>query len=341
MSDDDHPPHPGQVILRALLEAGDGIVSGEALARKLSVSRVSIWQYMERLREEGIVFESLHAKGYRLAPHSSGLSPALITALCHSRVDIPAMHILDEVDSTNDEAARRLTAGEAAPFVVLARKQTKGRGRFGRVWHSGVEGNLYCSFGFRPSVEPARMQLFSLWMGVNICEFITEFCRIRPDADGAGRIGIKWPNDLLFGQRKAGGILTEARMDADQIRDLVLGLGLNLRPPSDGWPAEIEQRAVAISERAAAPVEVNRFVLALIDRVLKAYGEFVSGAYSNVFADLWNKHDLLRGRPVAVLSGESRTPGMMLGVDDEGCLLLRIASGKIERFRAGEVTLEK
>lgn len=342
---------PEQVILRALLQAAPDVVSGEALARELGVSRVSVWQHMEKLREQGVVFESLHSKGYRLAPHSQGLSPALIEALRNAECETSAtpaansaftsLHLLDEVDSTNDEAARRLTAGEAAPLVVMARRQTKGRGRFGRVWHSGVAGNLYCSFGFRPRVEPARMQPFSLWMGVNICEFVADFCRIAPGPAGAAKIGIKWPNDLLLDGRKAGGILTEARMDADQIRDLVLGLGLNLQPPPEGWPPEIAARAVSISEHANVPVEINRFALALVARVLEAYEQFVADAHRDTFADLWNKHDLLRGRPVAVLQGDTRTPGTAMGVDDEGCLLVRTPMGGIERFRAGEVTLEK
>lgn len=327
---------PEQVILRALLAAEPGVVSGEALARELGVSRVSVWQYMEKLREQGVVFESLHSKGYRLAAHSRGLSPSLIEALRSPVGHLPgnaAIHVLDEVDSTNDEAARRLTAGEPAPFVVMARRQTKGRGRFGRPWHSAVAGNLYCSFGFRPRVEPARMQPFSLWMGVNICELAADFCHTPP--------GIKWPNDLLFGERKAGGILTEARMDADQIRDLVLGLGLNLQPPPEGWPPEIAARTTSLADHATAPLEVNRFALALVSRVLSACEQFVAGTYRDTFADLWNKYDLLRGRHVAVLQGGRRLPGIAIGVDDEGCLLVRTTSGGIERFRAGEVTLEK
>ena len=88
--------------------------------------------------------------------------------------------VLDEVDSTNDEAARELAAGRPAPFAVLARRQTRGRGRFGRAWHSEENGNLYASFAFRPRVAPERMQTFTLWMGVNVCELIANFT--RPDA---------------------------------------------------------------------------------------------------------------------------------------------------------------
>ncbi|EIP99695.1 birA, biotin-(acetyl-CoA-carboxylase) ligase [Opitutaceae bacterium TAV1] len=334
---------PELVILSALLEAEPGVVSGAHLARELGMSRVAVWQHMEKLREQGFTFESLHSKGYRITGRPAGLNLALLEACRHTgktangAATACAIHLLDEVDSTNDEAARRLSAGKPAPFVVMAHRQTKGRGRFGRVWHSETSGNLYCSFAFRPQVDPARMQSFTLWMGVSICEFIAHFCRTSP----ATAPGIKWPNDILFDGRKAGGILTEARMDADQIRDLVLGLGLNLRPPAGGWPAELADRAVALSEQTGHPVEVNRFAAALVERVLHAWDLFISGRYKPAFQSLWQEHDLLRGQHVAVLQGKQRIAGTAAGVDEEGCLLLTLADGGTARFRAGEVTLEK
>ena len=78
-----------------------------------------------------------------------------------------SFEVMGEVDSTNDECARLLASGRQA-FAVFAQRQTKGRGRFGRVWHSESSGNLYSSFAFRPRIAPERMQTFTLWMGVTI-----------------------------------------------------------------------------------------------------------------------------------------------------------------------------
>jgi len=178
------------------------------------------------------------------------------------------------------------------------------------------------------------MTTFTLWMGVNVCELIANFCSVAP--------GIKWPNDILFDGRKAGGMLTEARIDADQIRDLVFGLGLNLNSPAGAWPAELVRRATSLSEQTAGPLDPNRFTAALIGRVLLAYTQFVDGDYRQTFADLWNRHDVLRGRPVTVLQAGRRFSGLAAGVDDAGCLLVRApGGGRPLRFQAGEVTLEK
>ncbi len=299
---------PEVVILRELLARRSDYVSGSALAAKLGMSRVGVWQHMRRLRAQGFRFDAVRRRGYRLARR------------------------LAEVDSTNDEAERQLAAGRRVPFAVLARRQTLGRGRFGRVWHSADNGNLYASFAFRPRLEPGRMPTFTLWMGANLCELVANFCSIPP--------GIVWPNDLYFGDRKFGGMLTEARVDADQIRDLVFGLGLNVNCPAGALPPEIANRATTLAARVGRPLDLNRLTAAIVGRVLSAYEQFVEGSHRDTFADLWNRYDLLRGRTVTLVQGGRRTTGVAGGVDDEGSLLIRGENGRLQRFRAGEVTLE-
>ncbi len=321
------------LILRELLAAEPGWVSGGAIASKLGVSRVSIWHQMEKLRAQGFGFEALPARGYRLSRRPRMLHAGLVEAQLKIRRKGFTFLVLDEVDSTNDECVRQLAAGRAAPFAVLAQKQTRGRGRFGRVWHSEANGNLYSSFAFRPLISPERMQTFTLWMGVTICELVSRFVPVKP--------GIKWPNDIVFDGRKAGGMLTEARVDADQIRDLVFGLGLNVNSPASDWPSDLARRAVSLSELAGEPVDLNHLTAALIGRVVLAYERFLEGEHVDQFAELWNKYDVLRGREIALAEGGRRRHGKVLGVDDVGSLLLRDDHGRTRGFRAGEVTVEK
>ncbi len=323
---------PELVILRELLARPSDFVSGSALAGKLGMSRVGVWQHMRRLRAQGFGFDAVRSRGYRLARQPPGLNLLLVQAHLRPRFRRADVLCLAEVDSTNDEAERQLAAGRRAPFVVLARRQTLGRGRFGRIWHSADNGNLYASFAFRPRLEPGRMQTFTLWMGANLCELVANFCRVEP--------GIIWPNDLYFGDRKFGGMLTEARVDADQIRDLVFGLGLNVNSPPGSLPPPIAARATALADRIGRRLDFNRLTAAIIGRVLSAYELFVEDAHRDTFADLWNRFDLLRGRPVTLAQGGRRITGVAGGIDDEGSLLIRGANGRPQRFRAGEVTLE-
>ncbi len=321
------------LILRELLARDPNWVSGSTLAAKLKVSRVAVWQHMEKMRAAGFEFEAQRSRGYRITGRPSTLYAPLIDTHLKSRPRNFSLLVLDEVDSTNDEAARQLAADRSAPFVLLARRQTRGRGRFGRSWHSDSTGNLYASFAFRPRLPPERMQTFTLWMGLNVCELLSNFAAVTP--------GIKWPNDILFDGRKAGGMLTEARVDADHIRDLIFGLGLNVNSPAGGWPGDLSRRAIALADVTGSKLDLNRLAAALIGRVLLAYQTFADGEHLKNFADLWHRYDLLRGKPVTLLEGGRRHSGVVTGVDDEGALLLRNVQGKVHRFRAGEVTLEK
>jgi BirA family biotin operon repressor/biotin-[acetyl-CoA-carboxylase] ligase len=321
------------VILRELLAREPGFLSGTELAKKLSMTRVSVWLHMEKLRAQGFTFEAARSRGYRIAQRPAGLHLGLITAHLRGRRASVPISLLDEVDSTNDEAARQLAAGRPAPFVILARQQTRGRGRLGRSWHSEANGNLYASFAFRPRVPPGRMAIFTLWMGVNICELIANFTQLTP--------GIKWPNDILFDGRKAGGMLTEARVDADQIRDLIFGLGLNVNANTEAWPADLARRAVSLAQQVNAALDINRFTAALIGRVLLAYEQFAEGEHLASFADLWQRYDVLRGNRIALLQGDRRIVGSAMGIDNEGLLLIRPTNGRLQRFNAGEVTIEK
>ena len=320
-------------ILRELLAADSGYISGTQLARQLGITRVAIWMQLQKLAKQGFAFEARRSRGYKLVKTPAHLHAALVRAYLSGRPRPPQLVCLDSVDSTNSEAERQLADGAAVPLVILARAQTEGRGRRGRVWHSPPAGNLYSTFVFRPRLEPARLQDFTLWMGLNVCELVSNFCKIEP--------GLKWPNDLLVKGRKAGGMLTEARIDADQIRDLVFGLGLNLNGRVADLPRDLQRTATSLADAVGAPVDLNRFAAALIGRVLSAYAQFIEGGYRDKFAELWARYDVLRGRPVSVIQGSRTVAGLATGIDDEGSLIVRLNSGRTERFRAGEVTLGK
>lgn len=324
--------HTDVIILRELLAAGDEPVPGPRLAKLLGISRVAIWARLQQLAQHGFTFEALPKRGYRIARMPDRLHAALICAHL-GRQRLPHLVCLDTVDSTNSEAERRLAAGEPVPLIILAREQTRGRGRRGRIWHSAANGNLYSTFVFRPEADPARLQDFTLWMGLNVCELVEQFCRLSP--------ALKWPNDLYLGERKAGGLLTEARVDSEQVRDLVLGIGLNVNGRVADLPPELRRTATSFADAAGASFDLNKFAAALVSRVTRAYRDYTTGGYRAAFEQLWTRYDLLRDQPVTVIQGSRTVRGTAAGIDADGSLLVRTAAGATERFRAGEVTLGK
>ncbi len=323
---------PDLVIVRELLRAGDEFVSGSDLAQALGVSRVAVWQHMEKLRDRGFAFEAIRSRGYRITGRPTQLDALMIRARLPKK-DRCQIITLDTVDSTNDEAMRQASKGAEMPLVVIAREQTKGRGRLGRDWLSEPNGNLYLSFVFQPQVAPEQLPTITPWVGVNLCSLIADYASIAP--------AVKWPNDLLVDGLKLGGILTEARLDADRIRDLVIGCGLNLSPPRQGWRGDLKGRAVALNELTPKPIDLNHFAAALVHRLLKACQEFQRGTFADRLAELWHRYDTLRGCEITLLHGRETVTGIGHGIDHAGCLLLETRPGTLERFRAGEVTLAK
>ncbi|MCX6919877.1 MAG: biotin--[acetyl-CoA-carboxylase] ligase [Verrucomicrobia bacterium] len=321
-------------ILLAFLKAGDAPVSGDKLAKELGMSRVAIWSRLERLRGVGFSFEASTRKGYRLTEVPRTLHGALLDAHLRLLKVRTEVELLPTVDSTNSEAERRLATGQEAPFGVLACAQSAGRGRLGRRWHSTLPGNLYLSLAFRPFIPPDRLKPFTLWMGLALCAHI--------EARLGLRLGLKWPNDLqLPDGRKVAGMLTEARLDADSVRELVFGLGLNFTGAPKDFPAEICTTAGSIEWALGKTLDVNREAAAVIAALLLAWKDFEEGSWSRTFRARWQAHDILTGKSVRVTLRGKPIAGIVDSIDADGSLILRTGGKRRTIVSSGEVTLRK
>ncbi|MEY3548400.1 MAG: hypothetical protein RLZZ552_767 [Verrucomicrobiota bacterium] len=321
-------------ILLAFLDAEGEPVSGDRLAKELGVSRVAIWSRLERLRAAGFVFAASTRKGYVLRAVPRQLDHALLDAHLRRLKVAPKVEFLAAVDSTNSEAERRLAVGQEAPFAVLARAQKAGRGRLGRKWHSAPSGNLYLSLAFRPFIPPERLKPFTLWMGLALCAHVEKALGLK--------LGLKWPNDLQSPDgRKVAGMLTEARLDADSVRELVFGVGLNLTGASKDFPAELRATAGSLEAALGAPLDLNREAAGVIAALFRAWEQFEEGAWSRSFRKLWSSYDVLAGKSVRVGLRGDPIAGIVDGIDEEGSLILRTGGGRRAVVSSGEVTLRK
>jgi len=324
-------PDTDVVILKALLQANSNFVSGNLLAGELGISRVGVWARLEKLREEGFGVEAIRHRGYRL----TGAPPSINENLVRAYLDLGGSKtdfiFRREVESTNTEAEKELADGRKTPFAVLAQRQTKGRGRMGRQWHSMDEGNLYASFAFSPQLPPAQMTMITLWMGVQLCRYINE--RLSLPAQ------IKWPNDIVSGGKKLCGILAEARIDSDRTRDLIFGIGINVNSDCTGWPAETAAVATSLASIGGRPLRINLVAAELVEVVCRAYERYVAGDFTPEIFELWNRYDALAGLVVRGSKGREEIVGTAKGIDEHGNLLLALEDGSIRRIQAGEVSI--
>lgn len=319
------------IILRALLEADGGFVSGSGLAERMGVSRVSVRARMQKLEESGFKLEAIRNKGYRLASEPQSLHADLLDAYLTLKKVYTPVHAFAQIDSTNNEAERLLSAGHEAPFVVFATHQSAGRGRMGRVWVSQSSENLYLSFAFRPQLPPARMTKFTLWMGASLCNMLDEQWHVPAQ--------VKWPNDLLCGGRKLAGMLTEARIDSDTMRDLIFGLGLNVNGDPAAASLELRDIATSMSVILGKNLSINAFAADVITCLLHAYDAFIDGSYENDFKQRWIDYDCLNGQRVKVSGYNGETLATVAGLNDDGSLAIQRDDGSRIAVRAGDVSL--
>lgn len=316
-------------LLGTLLATRGDFVPGSILTEALGISRVAVWGRLEKLREQGLQIEAQRQRGYRLVAEPEELNEVLLRAYA-VQIGVGAdLYFRATIDSTNSEAERLLAAGVEAPFVVVANEQTAGRGRMGRGWHSPQRGNMYASFAFRPKLSPREMPMITLWFGLAVAGCLRDRFGLP--------VQVKWPNDLLLEGRKVAGMLTEARIDADQARDLVFGLGLNIAADTNTWPEAVRQRATTLAAAAPKPLSVNETAMAVIQSVFGAYARFAAGD-RDISRD-WDKFDALAGQRIDTERGGKRLEGVARGIDSSGRLRVHLDDGSEILLHSGEVTL--
>jgi BirA family biotin operon repressor/biotin-[acetyl-CoA-carboxylase] ligase len=295
---------------RAVLAAlADGPVTGPALADDLGVSRAAVWKHVEALRDAGLDVDSVEG-GYVLAGVPEYGGPAVEFGL-----DAPfAVEYHDAVGSTNDRA-RELAAGGEADVVVLADRQTGGRGRRDREW-SSPPGGVWASLVLRPDLPPARVPLLTLAAAVAVTDAARE-----AGADAA----IKWPNDVVVpdaaserGGRKLAGVLTEMEGEASRVSWVVLGVGVNANVD----PGDLVGDATSL--RAEAGGDVSR--RAFVQRVLERFDDL--RADPGGVLDAWRERATTLGQRVRVDLGDETVEGEAVDVTEHGALVVATDDGE-------------
>jgi BirA family biotin operon repressor/biotin-[acetyl-CoA-carboxylase] ligase len=306
--------------------------SGEALANTLGVSRAAVWKHVRELGSGlGLEIAAVRGRGYRLVTPIELLDRERIVAALapETAAALAELVVVDTVDSTNARLAGQRPPRADLGIACVAEQQTAGRGRRGRSWVSPFGANVYLSLLWQFDLPAAALAGLSLAAGVAVAEALRGL--------GVGEAALKWPNDLLWRDRKLGGILVEMSGEAEGPTRAVVGVGVNHRMPA-GDGALIDQDWIDLA--GAAPRAVpsrNALVAALLDRLVAAMRQFGASGLAQ-FLPAWDALDGLRGREVVVRLGDRLIAGTELGVAPSGALRLLTAEGERE-FLAGEVSL--
>ena len=299
--------------------------SGQALGVALGVSRSAVWKQLQHLEAElGLSIHKVRGRGYQLAAPLTLLDPVEIRKQSPS-CDWPIL-VFDSIDSTNAEALRAIERGQAAPFLVLAERQTAGRGRRGRKWASPFAENIYYSLVLRIDGGMRQLEGLSLVVGLAVMQALREL--------GISGAGLKWPNDVLVGQKKIAGILLELVGDPADVCHVVLGVGINVNMQITD---EVDQQWTSMRLESGKVFDRNHLVGEL-GAMLQAYlcRHQVDG-FSPIQAE-WEQNHLWQGRAVSLIAGVNHIEGEVLGIDSQGALRLKV--GGVEKvFSGGELSL--
>ncbi len=310
-----------------ILRAQDLYISGEDISKTLNVSRTAVWKHINELRKDGYIIESSSKKGYKFIEAPDILDRREINIPQGQLIGGNIQHF-EEIDSTNKFAKKIANEGCAHGTVVVADRQTMGRGRIGREWQSDTSDGLWFTIVLRPDLEPENIQVITLAASVAVVEAIKETEGIV--------CGIKWPNDIILDGKKLGGILTELSAEPGHVNYIVVGIGINANQDSEIFDYEIRQRAISLKMHKGETISRSNLLASILVNFEKIYKSVLLGKNKDII-DRWTDYSVTIGKEVKVAYRDVEYIGTAQSIAYDGKLIVKCKDGVIREISAGEI----
>lgn len=342
-------------LVDLLVENATVVLSGTKIAAQLKVPHSTLGEWMERLRDAGVEARGFPGSGYQLVKLPDILTPRAIRLKLGARTQPGAVasafasafgcriHHFYSTGSTMTEAGKLAglsatgTATKGAPegTLVVAEEQTAGRGRLGRRWISVRGAGLYFTLVLRPPLAPADAPVLTLMAGVSLAEAIQPFV----SQPGLQPVDLRWPNDVLIGEKKCAGILIEMRAEPERIEHVLVGIGINVNQAR--LPADLETEATSLAIEARHAISRLDLLISILKRLEQNYNSLLTQGAAAILERFAAISSYASGKRVRVGEGERFITGTTAGLTPEGILLLRrddgTPEGKLEKIVAGHV----
>jgi BirA family transcriptional regulator, biotin operon repressor / biotin---[acetyl-CoA-carboxylase] ligase len=316
-------------ILRCLKSAEGGYTSGEKLSNSLNISRTAIWKHVNSLRERGYEIDATPSLGYKLIKSPDLLLPEEVRFGLKTNNIGQVVHHFDQLGSTNEEAMRLANTGALEGTLVVSENQTRGRGRLGRRWTCPYGKGVLGSLILRPKIAPQEVSKITIAASIAIAE------TIRKVSDQPAMI--KWPNDIMIGDKKVAGILIEMQAEMDMVRHLIIGFGINVNLE----PADFTENG--IRNATSMKMETNKTFIRkeLLQDLLVALELRCAEAVQNYsgLLDKLRQLSMTLGKRIQVSSPDGTIEGQAVDVDENGFLIVRLDSGEQKRLNSGDTTV--
>ena len=320
-----------KTIVEILKSAGDNFTSGESIAGDLGVSRTAVWKHIQKLRESGYEILSHARRGYKLKDAPDLLLPGEVQIGLDTQIIGKDMHYEPSVDSTNQIAKALAYHGAPEGTIVVAEEQHSGKGRLERNFFSPRGKGIWFSVILRPKFLPHDAPKCTLMAAVAVAEAMKRF-NLKAE--------IKWPNDIMFRNRKLVGILTEITAELAKITYMVIGIGINVNIKRDEFPAELQPIAASLAEINGKEISRVQFFRAVLEEFDKLYRTLNASGFDPIL-ELWRKYNVTLGRNIRVISlgegGETFT-GKAVDLNADGALVVETDNGRRAVY-AGDVSI--
>lgn len=307
-------------------------ISGGELAAKLNVSRNAVWKAVKSLQDEGYQITAVTNKGYRLNDETDILSVQSITKHLGRDNERFSIEVFKTLDSTNNMLKTLASAGEKEGKVVISEEQTAGKGRISRSFYSPAGTGLYMSLLLRPQFSPEKSSFITSAAAAAVARAIESVsgCEAK----------IKWVNDIYCNGKKVCGILTEASMNLETggLEYAVLGIGVNVNPPTLGFPEEIREVASSLFDRGSGEGDIRSRLAA---EILKNFWEYYQKLGEKTFLKEYRERSMIVGHDILVLQGGSSNKALALAIDDSCHLIVEYEDGSQETLSSGEISIRR
>jgi BirA family transcriptional regulator, biotin operon repressor / biotin---[acetyl-CoA-carboxylase] ligase len=303
------------------------VISGQKIAKEMGVARSSVWAWTQKLRALGVRVKGNPGAGYRIERVPDVLCPTLLRRQLRRSAFGKRVHHLFKAGSTNAIAFELGQAGEPHGTLVVAEEQTAGRGRAGRSWHSERTSGVYMSLLLRPALSPMHAPLLTLLTGLALRDTVLEETGVTPD--------LRWPNDLLLGGKKCGGILTEMHAEPDRVHFVVVGIGVNVNHSS--LPPEIAGIATSLSIATGKTYSRLQLVVRLLRKLESYYNLFLAEGPAPIVMRFSDVSSFARGKRVRISTPSGSYTAVTEGLEPHGLLRVRRDDGRLDTVISGDV----
>ena len=322
-----------------LLREKETYVSGQELCEQFGVSRTAVWKAIGQLKKEGYVIEAVQNKGYHLVDQAEEVyNQADIQSRLKTKWVGHPLLFFDSIDSTNIRAKLEAEQGAESGLLVVADQQTAGRGRRGRGWESPSGSNIYYTLMLKPDFNADCAPMLTLVMALAVAKGIRQTLG-RGSEEGAAKVGIKWPNDLVLNRKKLCGILTELEWEAEsgEFSCVIIGAGINVSQDEADFGPEVAPIAISLAQALGTAPDRTELAAQVIRSLNALYDDFPS--QNAAYLDHFRRDCLTVGNPIKVISGAGERIGTATGISDDFGLTVRWEDGSMETLTSGEVSV--